>query len=449
MWFDDAVFYQFYPLGVCGCPTSNSWNNSTESIPRTSVQNISHLESWIPHLKKLGITAVYFSPVFQSDAHGYDTRDYYTIDSRLGSNDDFAYLCSRLHENGIRVVLDGVFNHTGRGFWAFRDIQKNRQNSPYKDWYFIDWNNNSRFNDGFSYKDWEGCSDLVKLNLQNHDVREHIFGAIRKWAELFHIDGIRLDVAYSLDENFCRELRSFTDSLKSGISENEPPVLIGEVLFGDYRRLVNAQMLYSCTNYECYKGLYSSINDVNMFELDYSLNRQYGANGAMYKGMNLLTFADNHDVSRLTSILKNENMAVAAYTLLFMMPGTPCIYYGSEWGIRGKKENGDAGLRPQILSPEENALTLLISRLSQIKKSHVCLHQTSYRTVTVQNQALVFSRSGSNQELFCAVNVSNQARTIPTPGINGNFKNLLDEKTMQIANSITLPAGESLILEQC
>ena len=200
---------------------------------------------WIPHLVKLGIGAVYFSPIFESDAHGYDTRDYRKLDVRLGTNEDFAEVVKELHKAGIRVVLDGVFNHVGRGFWAFQDLLKNREASPYKDWFArVDFHGNDAWNDGLWYEGWEGHFELVKLALWNEDVVQHIFGSVRQWVEEFDIDGLRLDVAYCLDENFVRRLREYTDTLK------EDFFLVGEMLHGDYNRMMNAG-LHSVTNYEC------------------------------------------------------------------------------------------------------------------------------------------------------------------------------------------------------
>ena len=204
MWAEKSVFYQFYPLGMCGAPSENDGI----TVPR-----IKRIIDWIPHLKKLNIDAVYFSPIFESDKHGYDTRDYRKIDCRLGNNEDFAQVCRQLKENSIKIVLDGVFNHTGRGFWAFQDVIKNRENSRYKDWFHISFNGNSGFNDGFYYEGWEGYYELVKLNLKNPEVCEYLFDSIRMWVKEFDIDGLRLDVAYCVDEEFLRKLRSFCDSL--------------------------------------------------------------------------------------------------------------------------------------------------------------------------------------------------------------------------------------------
>lgn len=407
MWYEEAVFYQFYTLGVCGAPEENGWDSNTWNGATPSYNRIGRLKNWIEHLCRLGITAVYFTPVFQSDKHGYDTRDYYTIDSRLGTNEEFAELCSSLHEKNIRVVLDGVFNHVGRGFWAFKDVQKNRKASAYGDWFFIDWNKNSDRNDGFWYEGWEGCYDLVRLNLENPAVVEHIFGAIEKWISLFRIDGIRLDVAYCLSENFLKKLVAFCSPLFKKITEvTDDFVLIGEVLFGDYNTFVNPQMLSSCTNYELYKGFYSSFNDKNLFEISYSLNRQFGKDIGLYKDKKLFNFTDNHDVSRIASILKTKNDLTLLYALMFASPGTPCLYYGSEWCLEGKKEDGDRALRPNLEDPSWNDLTHWISQLVYLYKTQEPLHKGSYELLCVKNEQLMFRRMHLGEEVIFCLNIA-------------------------------------------
>ena len=187
MWAEESVFYQIYPLGFCGAPFEN------DGVQESRILKVI---DWIPHIKKLGCNAIYFSPIFESDTHGYNTRDYTKLDVRLGTNEDFKKVCDALHKEGIKVVLDGVFNHVGRGFWAFQDVLKNRQSSPYVSWFNqISFEGNSNYNDGLWYEGWEGNYDLVKLNLRNEDVVQHIFSAVDGWIKEFDIDGIRLDVA--------------------------------------------------------------------------------------------------------------------------------------------------------------------------------------------------------------------------------------------------------------
>ena len=389
-WAYESVFYQIYPLGFCGAPFENDG---------VQTHKIKKVEEWIPHMKKLGINAIYFSPVFESDTHGYNTRDYKKIDVRIGTNQDFKEVCQRLHENGIRVVLDGVFNHVGRGFYQFQDVLKNREASPYLNWFHINLGGNSNYNDGLWYEGWEGNYDLVKLNLQNGEVVHHILDAVQYWIDEFDIDGLRLDVAYCLDEDFVRTLRSFT-------TEKKPDFfLLGEMLHGDYNRLMNDSMLHSVTNYECYKGLYSSFNSMNMFEINHSLLRQFGPeNWTLYKGKHLLSFVDNHDVTRVASILSNEKHLPLIYAMCFGMPGIPCVYYGSEWGTRADKSQGDPALRPCFEQPEWNELSEFISKLAEAKKNSEALNYGSFRSVLLTNRQCIFERASGHERVMVAIN---------------------------------------------
>jgi len=396
-WAYESVFYQIYPLGFCGAPFENDG---------VQTHKIKKVEEWIPHMKKLGINAIYFSPVFESDTHGYNTRDYKKIDVRIGTNQDFKEVCQRLHENGIRVVLDGVFNHVGRGFYQFQDVLKNRENSPYLNWFHINLGGNSNYNDGLWYEGWEGNYDLVKLNLQNGEVVHHILDAVQYWIDEFDIDGLRLDVAYCLDENFVRTLRSFT-------TEKKPDFfLLGEMLHGDYNRLMNDSMLHSVTNYECYKGLYSSFNSMNMFEINHSLLRQFGPeNWTLYKGKHLLSFVDNHDVTRVASILSNEKHLPLIYAMCFGMPGIPCVYYGSEWGTRADKSQGDPALRPCFEQPEWNELSEFISKLAEAKKNSEALNYGGFRSVLLTNRQCIFERASGHERVMVAINADEASFT--------------------------------------
>lgn len=394
MWAYENVFYQIYPLGFCGAPFEN--NGVLE-------HRILKVNDWIPHIEKLGANAIYFSPVFESDTHGYNTRDYTKIDTRLGTNEDFQSVCKNLHKAGIKVVLDGVFNHVGRGFWAFQDVLEKRWDSPYKDWFHISFDGNSNYNDVLWYEGWEGNYDLVKLNLRNEDVIQHIFSCIKGWVEEFGIDGLRLDVAYCLDHDFLRRLRSFCDGLKPDF------FLVGETLHGDYNQWMNDSMLHSVTNYECYKGLYSSFNSMNMFEINHSLLRQFGPdNWTLYKGKHLLSFVDNHDVTRVASILSNENHLPLIYALAFGMPGIPCVYYGSEWGAKARKEEGDPALRACFEKPEWNDLTTFISKLAEAKKHSNALNYGDFRSVLLTNRQCIFERKTDSERVLVAINADDQ-----------------------------------------
>ena len=395
MWANESVFYQIYPLGFCEAPRLNDG----VCTPR-----IRKVIDWIGHIQRLGANAVYFSPLFASDSHGYDTRDFSKLDCRLGENEDFAAVCGALHQNGIRIVLDGVFNHVGRGFWAFQDVLQNRENSPYRDWFHIDFGGNSPYQDGFWYEGWEGHYELVKLNLRNEQVVGHLFESIRGWVEQFDIDGLRLDVAYCLDRDFLRRLRSFCDGLKPDF------FLVGEILGGDYNQIMQDDMLHSVTNYECYKGLHSSFNSMNLFEIIHSLLRQFGKeNWTLYKGKHLFNFVDNHDVSRIASLLQNPAHLPLIYALLFAMPGIPCIYYGSEWGEQALKQHGsDDNLRPSFPQPQENELTAWIAACAQAHRNSRALCYGGFESLLLTNKQCVFERAIGADRVLVAINADAQ-----------------------------------------
>ncbi len=425
MWAYKGVFYQIYPIGFCGAP----YANDGVCTPR-----IRKLMDWSSYLKKLGIDAIILNPIFESDNHGYDTRDFRTIDCRLGKNEDFADVCKDLHQHNVKIILDGVFNHVGRGFWAFKDVQEKKWDSPYKDWFHISFDGNSCYNDGFWYEGWEGHFELVKLNLQNPAVVDYLLDCVKFWIEEFDIDGLRLDVAYSLDHNFMRTLRRFTGGLKPEFA------LIGEVLFGDYNLIVNDEMLHSCTNYECYKGIFSSFNSMNMFEIAHSLHRQYGSDPwCIYRGKHLVNFVDNHDVTRLASILTNKEHIRPAYGLLLGMPGIPCIYYGSEWGEEGQKApDNDYALRPSFESPEPNELTEYIETLISIRQQSDGLCNGSYRNVVLTNHQLIFERASEKERMMVAINASGELYTAMHGDLNGSAADLISGEKLTLNGQLEM-----------
>ena len=426
MWAYNSVFYQIYPIGFCGAPTQNDG----ECVPR-----IRKLLDWSGYLQELGVDSILLNPIFESDSHGYDTRDFKKIDCRLGTNDDFASVCKDLHAHGVKIVLDGVFNHVGRGFWAFKDVQEKKWDSPYKDWFHINFDGNSNYNDGFWYEGWEGHFELVKLNLQNPAVADYLLECVKYWVDTFDIDGLRLDVAYSLDHGFMQRLRSYVEELKDGF------VLIGEVLFGDYNLIVNERMLHSCTNYECYKGIYSSFNSMNLFEIAHSLHRQFGPDPwCIYRGKHLVTFVDNHDVTRLASILTNDKHIPLAYGLLFGMPGIPCLYYGSDWGQPGDKApDNDYALRPCFETPMPNELTEYIKQLIRIRQNSDALCNGSYKNIIIQNHQLVFERCSDTERIIVAINAADTPYTACHQDLNGNAKELVAQLEVKLDGQINLP----------
>ncbi len=398
MWFEESVIYQIYPLSFCGAPKLN------DGIEKSRILKVL---DFIPHIAKLNIDAVYFCPVFESTSHGYDTKDFSRIDMRLGSNDDFKMVCRRLHDNGIRVILDGVFNHVGRDFFAFRDVIENKYNSKYRDWFNISFDGNSNYNDGFRYEGWEGHYELVKLNLDNPDVKSYLFDRVGEWIDNFDIDGLRLDVAYMLNRNFIKELRSYCNSKKTEF------FLAGEMIHGNYKELINPEMLDSCTNYECFKGIYSSFNSMNMFEIAHSLKNRFGKEEwCMYRGLKLINFVDNHDVTRLASNLTDKNHLIPAYGILMSMPGIPCIYYGSEWGTEGVKIEGtDDSLRPYFESCEFNGLSEFISKAAEVHRKSRALCYGDIEMLLITNKQLIFERKTDDERVIVMINADSEEYT--------------------------------------
>ena len=401
-WAHDAVFYHIYPLGLCGAPQHNDF--CSPARPR-----LDQLHDWIDHIRALGANALYLGPVFESSTHGYDTADYYHVDRRLGNNAALSRLTAALHERDMRIVFDAVFNHVGRDFWAFHDLRQHGPHSPYCGWFQgLEFGRSSPYGDPFAYEGWHGHYDLVKLELRNPAVREHIFGAVETWIRTFGIDGLRLDAADCMDLEFLRDLSAFCRRLCPDFW------LVGEVIHGDYRNWANGQTLDSVTNYECYKGLYSSHNDRNYHEIAYALNRQFGA-GGLYKHLPLYAFADNHDVSRIASALNRAAHLYPLYSLLFTMPGVPSVYYGSEWGIDGIKARGsDWSLRPHLdlgqaqRQRANHDLARAVGRLARVRLGSQALRHGDYQQLEVRPEQIAFARQSSGECVIVAVNAADE-----------------------------------------
>ncbi len=440
-WVNNSVFYHIYPLGFCGCPEFN--DGQTE-------YRLDKLIDWIPHLRKMGVNALYLGPVFESLKHGYDTSDYYKIDCRLGDNASFKKICEELHANGIKVVLDGVFNHVGRDFWAFKDVQKYGSNSQYCGWFQnLSFGGRSPYDDPFWYEGWSGHYDLVKLNLNNQAVVDHLIGAVEMWMNEFGIDGLRLDAADCIEPNFFKQLRRFCKTKRSDFW------LMGEIIHGDYNRWANPEMMDSVTNYECYKGIYSSHNDKNYFEIAHSMQRQF-ANGGIYQNLCLYNFLDNHDVNRIGSTLRNPAHLYNAYTVMFTMPGVPSIYYGSEWAIEGMRtRESDSMLRPclDLDTPlaKTQAIVPHIGRLSALRRSFPALCTGKYENVLIRNEQLVFKRFTDNQTIVVALNISDGEFGLDFPIGGGSvFTDVLgDGSEFRVENNhcyVTVPANGARVM---
>lgn len=411
-WYDEAVFYHIYPLGLTGAPAENSYGEVEHRLNK--------LIPWISHIKEIGCNALYIGPLFESVGHGYETTDYKKLDSRLGDNEDLKNFVSECHKQGIRVILDGVFNHTGRHFFAFKDIQQNRENSRYRDWYCnVNFGGNTEYNDGFSYDNWGGYNLLVKLNQHNPEVRDYICDVIRFWVSEFDIDGIRLDAADVLDFHYMQALRQVANEVKPDFW------LMGEVIHGDYIRWVNEGTLHSVTNYHLHKALYSGHNDHNYFEIAHTVKRLYEMGGSRPDGLKLYNFTDNHDVERIYTKLNNKAHFAPVHILEYTLPGVPSIYYGSEFGIEGRKEKfSDASLRPAINlddykdAVKDNVCTRLIAALGKTRTGCKALSYGDYKELLLMNRQYAFSRNYNGESVVVTVNNDDSDYTMTLPAGN-------------------------------
>ena len=400
-WYNEAVFYHIYPLGLTGAPKQNEYGEP--------VHRLNTLLPWIDHIKEIGCTALYIGPLFESVGHGYETTDYRKLDSRLGDNEDLKNFVAACHEKGIKVIFDGVFNHTGRDFFAFKDIQEKRQNSPYVNWYCnVNFSGNTEYNDGFSYENWGGYNLLVKLNQRNPNVQNYICDVIRFWVSEFDVDGIRLDAADVLDFDFMKQLRRTAEDVKPDFW------LMGEVIHGDYSRWVNGSTLHSVTNYALHKALYSGHNDHNYFEIAHTV--KYLQNMG---DLDLYNFVDNHDVERIYTKLSNKAHFAPVHVLLYTLPGVPSIYYGSEFGIEGRKERtSDDSLRPALNladyadAVEKNPCTALVSALGKVRQNTPALNYGSYAELMLTNRQYAFARDLDGVRVIVTVNNDDNAASM-------------------------------------
>ncbi|MDR1360489.1 MAG: alpha-glucosidase C-terminal domain-containing protein [Deltaproteobacteria bacterium] len=424
-WWNEAFFYHIYPLGCCGAPRVNDFS----PVPR-----LRRLAPWLEHLRAIGADALLLGPVFQSETHGYDTTNYFMPDNRLGTDTDLAWLVSEARRLGIRVVLDGVFNHVGRSFFAFRDVLEKGRQSRFVDWFSLSFDARSPLGDPFSYEPWRGHYELVKLNTGHPEVRGHLFHALAQWITRYKINGVRLDSADCLDFDFQKELSRHCKELKPDF------YCMGEVIHGDYSRWLNAGGLDAVTNYVLYKGLWSSHNDGNYFEAAYTCRRQFEQEqllGSLYM------FADNHDVTRIADRLNDRAYLYPLHILLFTLPGTPSVYYGSECGIQGIKKQGESdwNLRPQLTvetmlrSAREPDLCRAIAKLATIRKEHICLRRGGFSNLRVAPRQYAFRREDETESIVTCVNSAKENALITLTGVtNGLYDDVLNNERFQAVN---------------
>ena len=412
-WYDEAVFYHIYPLGMTGAPRYNEYGEPVERLNK--------LLPWISHIKNIGCNAIYIGPLFESVGHGYETTDYRKLDSRLGTNETLKNFVKECHSQGVKVIFDGVFNHTGRDFFAFKDLKEHRENSRYKDWYcnVNFWGNNS-YNDGFGYENWGGHDLLVKLNQKNPEVINYICDVIRFWVDEFDVDGIRLDAADVLDFDFMKALRRVANEVKPEFW------LMGEVIHGDYIRWANADTLFS------------GYNDHNFFEIAHTVKRLNDMCGGVFK---LYSFVDNHDVERIMSKLSTPKGFAPVHILLYTLPGIPSLYYGSEFGIEGRKAHGedaDAPLRPEMDyeswtgAMADNTYVKFISVLGAMRHQVKALSYGDYKEQNLTTRQYTFSRSYEGTTVVVMVNNDDNGCMMNGGAPDGTYKGVLSGRIINV-----------------
>ena len=399
-WPEHAIWWQLHPISFTGAAPAASPGSSPDA------GRLSRIEAWLDYLVDLGCNGLLLGPVFASETHGYDVVDHFRIDPRLGTEVDFVHLAGQCQARGVRLLLDGVFNHVGRGFGPFQDVLAHGRSSAYAPWFQLDSDAGADGADGFGYADFEGHRELVALNHAEPAVQDYVASVMTHWLDR-GASGWRLDAAYAVPLPFWRAV---TDRIRAA----QPDVwLVGEVIQGDYIAAVRDGGLDSVTQYELWKGIWSSLNDPNFFELAHTLTRHNEFAAAFLPQ----TFAGNHDVTRLASQLTDPGHLPHALAVLFTVAGSPSVYAGDEQAFRGVKYDragGDDEIRPAFpatpgdLAPDGWPTYRLHQDLIGLRRRHPWLARAATEVLTVRNEALAYraSHPEGGTDLAVLLNVS-------------------------------------------
>ncbi|MCY3413020.1 MAG: hypothetical protein INQ03_15385 [Candidatus Heimdallarchaeota archaeon] len=400
-WVKHANIYHIYPLGIFNAPHEN--HNYLEITPR-----LLKIRDFYDHFQLLGVNVVQFGPLFQSTTHGYDTTDYFKLDNRLGTNEDCFRIISELHDLSIKVMLDGVFNHVGRDFFAFQDVLHSRQASKYLDWFHIDFTSNNQFNDGFDYIDWEGHKKLVQLNYKNCEVREYIQSILEFWMNEMGVDAWRIDVAHMMDVDILQFIRQKVESI------NPNAILVGEITSIPYITRVNESTLHSATDYETYTSIRKALSEGDMRILASTLKNLYHPDKGIHRDLFLMNFLGNHDRERISTRIGYENL-MNAFCVLYTIPGYPKIYYGDEFALQGKKERySDWSLRQPLQLTEELTREFLphIISLQRIRATHGAIVNGSLQVMYSDRDTIAYKRDNGKEKIIIVINHSTEVRRI-------------------------------------
>ncbi|TCC55944.1 alpha-amylase [Kribbella pittospori] len=380
MWADHAIWWQVYPLGFTG---------AEKTAGTTVVHRLPQLENWLDYAVELGCSGLLLGPVFAAETHGYDTIDHFRIDPRLGDDADFDRLVAAAHDRGLRIALDGVFNHVARSF-----------NGP-DEWF--------RHRPDGSLDNFEGHDHLVALDHSRPEVAQYVSEVLSHWLER-GVDGWRLDAAYAVPPEFWQAVLP---------RERFPEAwFFGEVIHGDYADYVTRSGLDSVTQYELWKAIWSSLNDGNFFELAYALERH----DALLDTFVPQTFVGNHDVTRIATKLDDERHLGHALAILFTVAGVPSVYYGDEQAFRGLKEDrlgGDDAIRPEFpatpaeLAPHGRATYELHQELIGVRRQHAWLTRSRTKVEHLTNRAIALRSASGDESVLLLLSVSDEAYDFP------------------------------------
>ena len=397
-WVKHTIWWQVYPLGFTGAWPERDDGGDGHRLRR--------LEAWLDYAVELGASGLALGPVFASETHGYDTVDHFRIDPRLGDEADFDALLAAAHDRGLRVLLDGVFNHVGRGHPAFRAALEQGPEAPTAKLFRLTW-------PGPSYDTFEGHDSLVALHHGEPAVADLVVEVMNHWLDR-GADGWRLDAAYAVPAEFWA-------GVLARVRERHPGAwFAGEVIHGDYVAFVTSSTVSTVTQYELWKAVWSSLNERNFYELDHALGRH----NALLDTFVPLTFLGNHDVTRLASKLDDQRHVAVALALLMTVGGTPTVYAGDEQGYTGVKEdreNGDDAVRPPFpdkpagLMPYGWPTYHLHRELIGLRRRHPWLHTARTRAVHLSNEAYAYEASDGDSRLLVCLNAGDAAAEIPAP----------------------------------
>jgi cyclomaltodextrinase / maltogenic alpha-amylase / neopullulanase len=433
-WTQHAIWWHIYPLGFLGAPSRQESNEVSHRLP--------HLIKWFDYAIELGVSGLLLGPVFSASTHGYDTVDYFQIDPRLGDYDDFTAVINAAHGRGLRVLLDGVFNHVGSDFPKFQTALSLGTSSPESAW-FRSKSSGWGPDDDTAYETFEGHANLIALNHKNLEVAAFIQQVMLHWLNA-GIDGWRLDAAYAVSSDF------WSNVLPEVRNHYPRAYFFGEVIHGDYTATVNRGSLDSVTQYELWKALWSSINDRNWFELAWALNRH----NAHLDSFVPFTFVGNHDVTRIASQIEDARHLEHATVILFTVGGTPCIYYGDEQAFRGIKEHragGDDAIRPQFpgvgragLASFGWAAYRLHQQLIGLRRRNVWLHAAKTTSIQLSNTQLVYRTEVEDRRIIVALNLDDRPMALYDPGLT---KVLLGDASMEPGGHPVIPPHRWAIFE--